>query len=838
MELVRGNYQKGDVVWGRTSHQTQSWQPCFVRRWDQRGVLVSFFDCPRTRYFPDSEICSFEENFESLYKHVGSEELLNRALVRFRRNAAWRLMCPCQLSLEHMTVRRKPKEQVLEETSSFRPDLVLRFVHGMAVFPWIEEAEIATAARVVSQLDIFRYYVSMKQYLMYQEPWRRCKSSSAIESSKTVLTGIYSTMQSSSFGNTVHPIIQESRDLELRNKCEALSKQVDNNFAIWAKKRANCSASVSEKAITSLHQNQVEFGGESSALMEEHSVPEGDRGLVNSGITRQNNDDAVISYSEHKEDCFPENANSYSPEELDNAPADINVDGSDSVLVRRQHEESQCHGFPLAFELRTGNQKDSTEQSVEQCHCDMHANLHCLARNAFCGWGQCLKIMVQNFLYQNISNPWPGENSLHKTSEDQFYHSGCNNASMIWLRKEVENKNGIADTSGVLTLYTGSPFNRLALKRGLEKSAMPEMIEVGMGQKPGGRVNILNDDKALVYCVKKQKCKGSVFNVNDCGTSISYLNNASDKITEHMKGDVNLSLVQPSASVWFKNAIGNHVDGYEAGDATATTSEYPSLFINQIKMQLNNSVGSTSNVTDKVACVSDVHNVSGDVKIDPHIGLVQPSATVPLFKNAVGTHANEDEVGGYNSLSTDQNKMQPSSSSRSTSDVTNREVILKSTIKKTSMEDLELKEPTDSDLPAKSQVVEEPEKVGRFVGPASLHMKFPKDFALPSKVELVKKFSKFGPVDSLKTKIFFYTGSAHVVFFCQLDAVAAYQFAKRRDIFGHADVRFWLDPYEQKRKRVEFTTPMFNLKSCLKRSNSTGEKDGRKPRRVRFLLRT
>ncbi|KAH9686618.1 hypothetical protein KPL70_014420 [Citrus sinensis] len=129
----------------------------------------------------------------------------------------------------------------------------------------------------------------------------------------------------------------------------------------------------------------------------------------------------------------------------------------------------------------------------------------------------------------------------------------------------------------------------------------------------------------------------------------------------------------------------------------------------------------------------------------------------------------------------------------------------------------------------------------------SLLMKFPKDFSLPSKEELVKKFSPFGMIDCLNTKVYFYTGSAQVVFLHQLDAMAAYQYAKRKKIaFGKADVKFWLDPLQDKRESKNLVSSLscaaelsgFNIRSCLKKSRVL-EKEGKSSsKRVRFSMET
>ncbi|RHN65490.1 hypothetical protein MtrunA17_Chr3g0080441 [Medicago truncatula] len=126
-----------------------------------------------------------------------------------------------------------------------------------------------------------------------------------------------------------------------------------------------------------------------------------------------------------------------------------------------------------------------------------------------------------------------------------------------------------------------------------------------------------------------------------------------------------------------------------------------------------------------------------------------------------------------------------------------------------------------------------------------LNMKFPKNFNLPSKEHLIKKFSVFGTVDSSNTRVFCYTGSARVAFFKESDAVAAYQFAKRKVQFGEANIRFWLDPFEHKRRKLKnlyHVHPSAKLtgsplKSCLKKSNSLKQENIKK-RRVRFTIET
>ncbi|CAL5196572.1 unnamed protein product [Lathyrus oleraceus] len=129
----------------------------------------------------------------------------------------------------------------------------------------------------------------------------------------------------------------------------------------------------------------------------------------------------------------------------------------------------------------------------------------------------------------------------------------------------------------------------------------------------------------------------------------------------------------------------------------------------------------------------------------------------------------------------------------------------------------------------------------------SLHMKFPKNFDLPSKEQLIKSFSGFGSVDSSSTRVSWYCGSAQVAFLKESDAVAAYQYAKRKIWFGEPNIRFWLDPFEHKRRDLKCSYPMQTssnkligppLKSCLKKFNSLKQENRKKHYRVRFTIGT
>ncbi|ONK67464.1 uncharacterized protein A4U43_C05F330 [Asparagus officinalis] len=144
-----------------------------------------------------------------------------------------------------------------------------------------------------------------------------------------------------------------------------------------------------------------------------------------------------------------------------------------------------------------------------------------------------------------------------------------------------------------------------------------------------------------------------------------------------------------------------------------------------------------------------------------------------------------------------------------------------------------------SNSPFKARKSPSDDKINSF--PKSLHMKFPRDFTLPSREALEKKFEMFGPLNYSKTKIFAYTGAAQVVFCRQNAAFAAYEYVKKRNLFGQANVRFWVDRHENMRNGMQskptVTHSSLNLKSCLKRPERDKGRDTDKEKlRVRFSL--
>ncbi|KAL5735262.1 hypothetical protein ACOSP7_033123 [Xanthoceras sorbifolium] len=231
------------------------------------------------------------------------------------------------------------------------------------------------------------------------------------------------------------------------------------------------------------------------------------------------------------------------------------------------------------------------------------------------------------------------------------------------------------------------------------------------------------------------------------------------------------------------------------------------------------------------SCISDTHDATEK--------MLRPSDSQSVSNYETRTHTDDNEAHDVGSGTRNEHEMPPVNGDNSIS-------IKISEGRSMNVENRELLQSVTFDSAPKSQEARQSDLQMTLAFSRSLFMKFPVNYSLPSKEELVKKFSPFGKVDYVSTKVYFYTGTARVVFLHQLDAEAAYQYAKRKKIFGEVKVRFWLDPHENKRGTkypVRFSSvtakrPEFDLKSCLKKSKLHSKEDKRCPRKVRFVIET
>ncbi|KAI4323652.1 hypothetical protein L6164_023241 [Bauhinia variegata] len=246
-----------------------------------------------------------------------------------------------------------------------------------------------------------------------------------------------------------------------------------------------------------------------------------------------------------------------------------------------------------------------------------------------------------------------------------------------------------------------------------------------------------------------------------------------------------------------------------------------------------------------------------DTKRSHSLTLHQPFACESLFDSVLGTRSNDCEVGAgaattKGSLGSCSNDDQIRSQIITNGDTTTK---LKGSVQKVSswsgsMENKGLCPSSTSHSTFTCKAGQQSKPHAPFASGTSLHMKFPKNFNLPSKEELMKKFSIFGTIDSLNTRVFDHTGSAQVAFFQEVDAVAAFSYAKMKKVsFGQANVRFRLRPFKDERSELPPLASVssseskpeaegLRLKSCLKNPTSSKKENWKKHRRVSFTMET
>ncbi|KAK0592442.1 hypothetical protein LWI29_019242 [Acer saccharum] len=167
------------------------------------------------------------------------------------------------------------------------------------------------------------------------------------------------------------------------------------------------------------------------------------------------------------------------------------------------------------------------------------------------------------------------------------------------------------------------------------------------------------------------------------------------------------------------------------------------------------------------SCLSDTHDATEK--------MLRPSDSQSVSNYETGIRTDDNKANDVGSGTRNEHETPPVSDDNSIS-------IKISGGRSKNVENRELVQSVTFDSASKSQEAKQSEIQTTLALSKSLLIKFPKNYSLPSKEELVKKFSPFGIIDSFSTKVYFYTGTARVVFLHHLDAAAAYQYAKRKKI--------------------------------------------------------
>jgi hypothetical protein len=527
-----------------------------------------------------------------------------------------------------------------------------------------------------------------------------------------------------------------------------------------------------------------------------------------------------------------------------------------------------------SFEQLHEHRLDS-KQSKAQSVNEILVNLHCLALDPFYLVGNCLNtvrlnvLRFRSFSFQNISDI-SLKKCLHpKSTEAHFSHPGYIEAE---LGVKVDIKQSCGEIVCPSVSYMDAPVNCLGKKRKLDQ---PSVSCRSLKLQKNMQFSSTTGTNAYLQ-INKAECKANSSDALFPGPPLSdhsfklcmpmplFPLNGSDSYLrrKHSSGfKVDLvnagfpfplvklemkhhSSIEPQSLTYlcdsnlmdlvqnmFNNSLLGGASHRHHGDIVETGKlQEPAENIDI----LNDSRACISSVKrqepgksfciweDHGSCMSYVGIRDEDVKVDCNLSLLQPFATQSVFNHVIGTLANVIKVDhslaakkwpSQSDVTADKIKMLPSDGDGATSIRPNKEASVNVAFGDSSKEHKELYKPVASDSSFKLQRGQQLEGLVTIADSTSLHMKFPKDFKLPSKEELVQKFSPFGTVNSLRTKIFYNTSAAKVVFLHPTDAMAAYQYTKKeRVLFGEANIRFWLDPLEHKRRGTEFSSPPPSLK--------------------------
>ncbi|OVA13802.1 PWWP domain [Macleaya cordata] len=820
-------FRIGDIVWAKALPYT--WWPGWIHERDRCRVSISFFGHERSQIFKVSEIRSFQKHLSSMPKLVPLSFLdsVDCALAELGRRMVLGLMCPCQgSSMEELNVDQQHlvKKSIPVKKMNFQPRGVLGFVKRMAVCPWVDDAETISAVRSGAQVSAFRRYVFIETDWIYKETMRLSESGTTSdddsEEANMKSTGIH------------------------RNGIKGFQFLENRGFYILLFNQLMHVRWSGRKGVT----QEAEFSEEEQEGKPEVSTRQVEK---DSGICKKDRVEPLHEFLTHLRclalDPFyagPEGSSSMCQKIL-NYRKLVYCKILNKVPVKRSSEEEQeiePDVLTLQVEHDSGIRK---KDRVEPLY-DFLTHLRCLALDPFYAGPEdsssmCQKILnYRKLVYCKVLDEVPlkhtsdhgNEVEISKVPEKSRLDS-VSHLNHATSRTLTERNVGTRSTDGthVSPLLSNVPIQHydMAGIREKSKDVMVDCTSTSVGELSAVDP-MVKDSIALV--------KDSPDHDNEALT---------DKVQEVTRVETVAHLT---------NTATRTEHGYSFAVANDDTHGCHLFSHGQEDTNKNG-----------------FDDITMDVKDDCSLGFrMEISPNEPVFKDAIKTHS-DDNVGVANgetseflsNLGDNHNHIMIHSRNKigAADSITDKEVILEVISDENSEEKRRPNQPAFSGFPSDFQEVQpsyplSPVSIGnnRFQSsttnssldhPKSLHMKFPKDFKLPSKEELVKKFCPFGPLDSSRTKVFFYTGSAQVVFLCELDAEAAYHFAKRKKIFfGQTNVRFWLDQHEKSRRKtnkipspLSFSTvgsSALNLKSCLRTSsNAQGKNDEVKRNRVKFL---
>ncbi|PON69882.1 Nucleotide-binding alpha-beta plait domain containing protein [Trema orientale] len=786
----------GELVWAKVGEESSGmcWWPGLIqaREEDTHGVvfLVSFFDHQNPRHFQLPQLRPFSDGFlESMSTDDLGDglcgALLDSALRLLCRRAALSLRCRCRSEMAGSwlgDLESVGDAEAFEAKRLFRPEAVLGFVQSKAVLPWVEVEGFIGAVKGVAQIQVFRDYNAIGQRVAYRKASRGRRSHERA-TRKELRSYLCSKL-----------VADESSNLEPDNGGQVFPKRDETNMEAGLASRMKPLILLSNESFLALEDQhekksiQVKQGEEQSLYVMTANLRclalESSRLVVNwLNITEQN----IMRFRNFLSDKV-----------------------SDTCIKK-------C--FPLesreAYYSRTGYFKTQQSVKADGIKCDIEVSGSIVPDME----RPVRKLGCKRRLDLNAVSGSPVSKFRFKRRIDGTAYS---DSSFMFSEKIDRTETEVASSTAFFKGPSSYFFDPFVSFNGVDSHEERNST--------GWKETSIHNSFPGSLKLEIQNIRAKI-STNVCNRSLfGFLHSISDsslcKDLAHLRNIVEIS------------------KGQEV-KMTDTCMPYGSV---GIRKDNRNCYTYSYTATEEIGTGFQ----NEDMKVENSFTTLQSSATEFIFSEMFKTNASDVGILKNNlrtvvqpsefSLNPDKIQMQPVGSKGVTSFKSDGKVS-SSVAFEDGIENTEiLDKPCASDLLLNLHDAQQSKALARFAGSTSLHMKFPRDSNLPSKKELVKKFSPFGPVDSLKTKIFYYTGSAQVVFCNQSDAMVAYQYAKRKKLLsGYSNVWYWLDPFENKRGG---TKPLNGkpfgpkLKSCIRNSSALGTEDKRKAQKVRFLMET
>ncbi|XP_072997060.1 uncharacterized protein [Typha latifolia] len=745
------DFKKLDLVWAKAF--AYSWWPGFIQRIKNSSALVSFYGCEKTRWFRLREIRGFEEYYPRISKLVCVKLAgeISLALEELSRRTVIGLSCGASAA----EGSGMSSDQISEVKEGFDPIDVLGFVGDLAVSAWVGEEEAARVVRMSSQVYAFRRYVKVVQY---SEVDGGFDSATLLEFIHGVAVSSHiDDVDASSFEETT---VRLNGVRQFVSVCPGWMYQGTTGLE---------DDLLSEESEGELQMPDSSDRGE--VICEVIRILEEDISFNNLGMDWETNEQQV---PEGREICL-----------LNRADFDLlDIDEEyDSLMDNQLEIATKLENFYLSEDLEI--QRSCTSNSIEQEDVDIIHNENLFEQSADDGTyknvqlGCYLPYCDANSSKENLAH----QLDLTHSASGHILAYKDRSASSVeteYLKQEgvvtmhIEHENGDSASTPVTLIDSYLVQTAPIAERQLTTSSP--------------RSNMQCAEKT-VECIEPQSSSQSSPNV-----SLVLQNETAPRGIISTISSLTSTSKSPPLNILKKGICGSAFQNFfklhKSLVPYAEAKSYAKLFMKYI------SFTGYENCTYEE--VINGNNISGKNLLPENADNDAKSQSVDKYLTVSRTLL-QRKLGRKDSMKGSYNLTLPKPTSKKNLHQKKRHdwPIVSGHPNWTGLYSSPLIRERSKSICRYQRSFLVDKSINSF---KTLHMKFPKDFKMPSREELEKKFVVFGPLDCSRTRLFFYTGAAQVVFFHQTDADAAYKYVKIKNVFGHANVRFWFDKHENFRK--------------------------------------